>query len=73
MHTIRRKLLLTLLAAALLPVIVMLAVNYTLTEKNAIEAHRESMRSMTREVARQLVSVMKAADADLQSIGSHPS
>lgn len=72
MHTIRRKLLMALLAAALLPVVVMLAVNYTLTEKNAIEAHRESMRSMTREVARELTSVMKAADSDLQAIGSHP-
>jgi PAS domain S-box-containing protein len=72
MKSLRHRILALLLLVAVLPVLISLIANVTLTKRDSLQAKHEEMRSISAELVRSLYGIMRSANADLNSITTNP-
>ena len=63
MNSLRNRILAILLGVGLLPVLISLAANFTLTKQDAVEAKHQELRSLSMELTRSLSRIMQSASA----------
>ena len=72
MNSLRQRLFITLLAVGLLPVLVSLIANLTLTKRDALISKHQEQQSLSAELTRGLHGIMLSAQSDLNSISTNP-